>query len=79
MNELQYHMNDEQFGEMVIKTSNAFIVKKKFEMKKPFNDQFKRNKILKDKISNEVSDSKYNWITETIQVRDADEHYINYH
>lgn len=79
MKELNFNMSNEQFGEMVIKTSNAPIIKKFCEMKKPFNNKFQKKKILKDKVSNEISSSSFNWKTETIQGRDADEYVINYH
>lgn len=79
LNELDYNMSDEKFGEMVIKTSNAFIIKKSCEMKNPFNIKFQKKKILKDKISNEISDSEFNWNTETILGKDKDQYTINYH
>ena len=79
MNELKYNMENEQFGEMVKKTSDAFIIKKSCEMKRPFNDKFQKKKILKDKISNEISNSEFNWKTETIQGRDENEYVINYY
>lgn len=79
MNELNYNMSDEQFKEMVQKTSNAFIIKKSCQMKKPFNDKFQKRKILKDKISNEISNSEFNWKTETMQGRDIDEYVVNYY
>ena len=79
MNELRFNMSNEQFGEMVKRTSDSFLVRKACEMKRPFNDKFQKRKILNEKVSNEVSDSKFNWKTETIQGRDVDEYTVNYH
>ena len=79
MSELKFNMRDEQFGEMVNKTSNAFLIKTACEKKRPFNDKFQKTKILKDKISNAASTSEFNWKTETIQGRDIDEYVVNYH
>ena len=79
MKELNYNISKEKFGEMVIETGNAPIIKKSCEKKNPFSDNFQKKKIKKDKISNEMSDSEFNWNTETVQGRDQDEYRVNYH
>ena len=40
---------------------------------------YQKKKVKKDRIANAISDSEFNWMTETIPGRDADEYTINYH
>lgn len=72
-------MSREQFGEMVKITMQAPLIKKAFGGKNPFDVSYQKKKAEKDKISNAISDSEFNWITETIPGRDGDEYRTNYY
>lgn len=72
-------MSHEQFGEMVTATMQAPLIKKAFGSKNPFDMEYQKKKVEKDRIANTISDSEFNWMTETIPGRDTDEYTINYH
>ena len=72
-------MSHEQFGEMVTATMQASLIKKAFGSRNPFDMEYQKKKVKKDRIANAISDSEFNWMTETIPGRDADEYTINYH
>ena len=72
-------MSNEQFGQMVKRTLQAPLIQKAFGGKKPFDIDFQKKKIEKEKISDAISDSEFNWVTETILGRDQDEYRTNYH
>ena len=57
----------------------ASLIKKAFGSKNPFDMEYQKKKVKKDRIANAISDSEFNWMTETIPGRDADEYTINYH
>ena len=67
-------MSHEQFGEMVTATMQASLIKKAFGSKNPFDMEYQKKKVKKDRIANAISDSEFNWMTETIPGRDADEY-----
>lgn len=72
-------MDQEQFGEMVIATMEAPILKKNFQKQKAFDIKTQKKKIEKNKIANAVSDSEFNWNTELILGRDENEYTVIYH
>jgi len=72
-------MSCEQFGEMVKITMQAPMIRKAFGGKNPFDSDYQKKKVEKDKIANAMSNSEFNWITETIPGRDSDEYRTNYH
>ena len=72
-------MDQEQFGEMVIATMEAPILKKNFQKQKAFDIKPQKKKIEKNKIANAVSDSEFNWNTELILGRDENEYTVIYH
>ncbi|MCD7949590.1 MAG: L-2-amino-thiazoline-4-carboxylic acid hydrolase [Erysipelotrichaceae bacterium] len=72
-------MNNDEFGEMVKTTMKASLIQKAFGGKNPFNKEYQKKKVKKDKIANSMSDSEFNWKTETISGRDANEYTTNYH
>ena len=72
-------MSNQRFGEMITATMQAPLIKKAFESKNPFDIEYQKKKVEKDKISNAISDSEFNWITETIPGRNADEYITIYH
>lgn len=72
-------MSHEQFGEMVTATMQSPLIKKAFGSKNPFDTEYQKRKVEKDRVANAMSDSDFNWITETIPGRDADEYTTNYH
>ncbi len=72
-------MSHEQFGQMVTATMDAPLIRKAFGGKNPFSTEYQKKKAEKDKIANAMSDSEFNWITETIPGRDGDEYTTNYH
>ena len=72
-------MSHEQFGKMVTVTMQAPLIKKAFGGKNPFDVSYQKKKVKKDKIANDISDSEFNWITETIPGRDSDEYKTNYY
>ena len=72
-------MSNQRFGEMITATMQAPLIKKAFESKNPIDIEYQKKKVEKDKISNAISDSEFNWITETIPGRNADEYITIYH
>ncbi len=72
-------MSHEQFGKMVAVTMQAPLIKKAFGRKDPFDISYQKKKVEKDKIANAISDSEFNWITETIPGRDENEYITNYY
>lgn len=72
-------MSPAQFGDMVKITMQAPLLQKVFAGKNPFDSAYQKKKVEKDKIANAISDSCFNWITETIPGRDQDEYRTNYY
>ena len=60
-------------------TIQAPLIQKAFGSKNPFDPESQERKVEKGKISNAISHSQFNWITETIPGRDAEESTTNYH
>ncbi|MCC8068420.1 MAG: L-2-amino-thiazoline-4-carboxylic acid hydrolase [Ruminococcus sp.] len=78
-NAMDGKMSHEQFGEMVKVTMQAPLIQKAFGGKNPFDSEYQNKKAEKDKVTNAMSDSEFNWITETIPGRNADEYTTIYH
>lgn len=72
-------MHHEQFGEMVKVTMQAPLFQKAFGSSNPFDAAVQIKKVETDKRTNALSDSEFNWHTETIPGRDADEYTTIYH
>ncbi len=63
---------------MATATIQASLIKKAFEHKSHLIWNIKK-KVEKNKISNAISNSGFNWIIETIPGRNSDEYITNYH
>lgn len=72
-------MTHEQFGKMVSSTMDSAIIRKVFSSKKPFSVKAQLKRVSMAEVSNAISDSEFNWKTEVIPGRDADELTMNYH
>ena len=72
-------MDEEGFDKMVEATIQAPLLKNSFQKSNPFILENQKKMMEKNKITNSVSDSEYNWNTEMIYGRDEDEYTILYH
>lgn len=72
-------MSDECFGGMVLAGMEAPLVKASFRKKELFTIEAQKKRAQNAKKGNLLSDSPFNWKTEVILGRDADEYTILYH
>ena len=72
-------MSDDDFGDMVIATTESKLLQKSFKDKKPFDIKTQKREMEKHKIASSASNSEFNWNTELILGRDKDEYTEIYH
>ena len=72
-------MSHEQFRQMVIETTESPMVRRAFSKQNPFTAEAQSKKIEKERISNAVSNSEFNWVVETVLGRDEEEYTTFYH
>lgn len=72
-------MSHDEFGDMVIATTESKLLQKNFKDKKPFTLKAQKKEIEKHKIANAVSNSEFNWNTEFVLGRDENEYTAIYH
>lgn len=72
-------MSHDEFGDMVIATTESKLLQKNFKDKKSFTLKAQKKEIEKHKIANAVSNSEFNWNTEFILGRDENEYTTIYH
>lgn len=71
-------MDEDCFAGMVLASMEAPLIKSSFQRKELFSAQAQKKRLEKAKSGNAVSDSPFNWNTEVILGRDADECTILY-
>ncbi len=72
-------MSHEQFRQMVVETTKSPMLKRAFSKQNPFTNEAQCKKIEKERISNAISNSEFNWIVETVLGRDEEEYTTLYH